>query len=104
VNSLGLQQALVVANPIPDGKEMARELHDSTLAGALKALHDHTIIGKDVTPFLLAYFHEHTDGVSLQANIDLVLNNAALAAKIAMAQTAARSARSVPAALPSSTS
>jgi len=55
-NSLGLQQALVVTNPTPDGKEMARELHDVTLSGALKALHDHKIIGKDVTPFLLAYF------------------------------------------------
>lgn len=92
-DSLGLQQALVVANPIPDGKEMARELHDVTLAGALKALHDHRVIGKDVTPFLLAYFHEHTNGVSLQANIDLVLNNAALGAKIAVALAAGRSAR-----------
>ena len=88
-DALGLEQALVVANPIPDGKEMARELHDVTLAGALKSLQDNRITGKDVTPFLLAYFHEHTHGVSLQANIDLVLNNAALAAQIAVALTKA---------------
>jgi pseudouridine-5'-phosphate glycosidase len=82
-DALGLEQALVVANPIPDGKEMSRELHDVTLSAALKALQDNEITGKDVTPFLLGYFHEHTHGVSLQANIDLVLNNATLAAAIA---------------------
>ena len=87
-DTLGLQQALVVANPIPDGKEMARELHDATLAAALKELADNKISGKDVTPFLLAYFHEHTDGMSLQANIDLVLNNAKLAGQIAVALAA----------------
>ena len=81
---LGLEQALVVANPIPDGKEMPRELHDATLAAALEALQDNRITGKDVTPFLLGFFHEHTHGVSLQANIDLVLNNATLAAMIAV--------------------
>lgn len=87
-DALGLEQALVVSNPIPDGKEMTRELHDATLAAALKALQDEQITGKDVTPFLLCYFHEHTHGVSLQANIDLVVNNAALAAEIAVALAA----------------
>jgi pseudouridine-5'-phosphate glycosidase len=87
-DTLGLPQALVVANPIPDGKEMARELHDVTLAAALKELADRKISGKDVTPFLLAYFHEHTDDMSLQANIDLVLNNANLAGQIAVALAA----------------
>ena len=87
-DALGLEQALVVANPIPDGKEMARELHDVTLAAALSALQDDKITGKDVTPFLLGYFHEHTHGVSLQANIDLVLSNGALAAEIAVALAA----------------
>jgi pseudouridine-5'-phosphate glycosidase len=84
-NALGLEQALVVANPIPDGKEMARDLHEKTLVAALKSLQDNKITGKEVTPFLLAFFHEHTDGVSLQANIDLVVNNARLAGDIAMA-------------------
>jgi len=87
-DGLGLEQALVVANPIPDGKEMARELHDATLAAALKALQENKITGKDVTPFLLGFFHEQTHGVSLQANIDLVLSNAALAAAIAVALAA----------------
>jgi pseudouridine-5'-phosphate glycosidase len=88
-NALGLEQALVVANPIPNGKEMARDLHEKTLVAALKSLQDNKITGKDVTPFLLAFFHEHTNGVSLQANIDLVVNNARLAGDIAMAIPAA---------------
>ncbi|MBC7559952.1 MAG: pseudouridine-5'-phosphate glycosidase [Dermatophilaceae bacterium] len=87
-DALGLEQALVVANPIPDGKEMPRELHEATLAAALEALQDNKITGKDVTPFLLGFFHEHTHGVSLQANIDLVLNNAGLAAQIAVSLAA----------------
>jgi len=86
-DSLGLEQALVVANPIPDGKEMDRGLHDTTLAAALEVLQDKKITGKDVTPFLLGYFHEHTHGKSLQANIDLVINNARLAGDIATALT-----------------
>jgi pseudouridylate synthase len=48
-------------------------------------LQDDQITGNDVATFLLGYFHEHTQGVSLQTNIDLVLNNATLAAGIAVA-------------------
>ena len=39
--------------------------------------------GKDVTPFLLSYFHEQTHGASLDANVALVLSNAELAGRIA---------------------
>ena len=86
-DALGLEQALVVANPIPDGKEMDHDLHDATLATALEALQDNEISGKDVTPFMLGYFHDHTHGASLQANIDLVVSNARLAGDIAAALT-----------------
>ena len=86
-DALGLEQALVVANPIPDGKEMDHDLHDATLASALEALQDNEISGKDVTPFMLGYFHDHTHGASLQANIDLVVSNARLAGDIAAALT-----------------
>lgn len=86
-DGLGLPQALVVANPIPDGKEMPRDLHDATLASGLEALAAQGITGKDVTPFLLAWFHEHTHGVSLRANIDLVLGNARVAGEVAVALT-----------------
>ncbi|HEX8972332.1 pseudouridine-5'-phosphate glycosidase [Oryzihumus sp.] len=86
-DGLGLTQSLVVANPIPDGKEMPRDLHEATLASGLEALAAQGVTGKDVTPFLLAWFHEHTHGVSLQANIDLVLGNARVAGEVAVALT-----------------
>lgn len=81
--ALGLPQAMVVANPIPKGSELDRDLHDRTLHDALNALRNNDIHGKDVTPFLLAYFHEHTGGRSLAANVELVRDNARLAGSIA---------------------
>jgi len=80
---LGLAQAVVVANPISLQHEMDRALHDQTLEAALMSAEKHGVTGKDVTPFLLAYFHDHTGGASLAANIALVLGNARLAAQIA---------------------
>ncbi|HET7476043.1 MAG TPA: pseudouridine-5'-phosphate glycosidase [Dermatophilaceae bacterium] len=88
--ALGLPQALVVANPVPAGQQMPADLHDAVLAQALAALAGEAgagITGKEVTPFLLAYFHEHTHGVSLRTNIDLVCANAALAGQIAVELT-----------------
>ena len=46
--------------------------------------------GKAVTPFLLAHFHEATGGESLRANIEIILANAALGARIAVAAAAGR--------------
>ena len=80
---LGLPQALVVARPIDEQYEMDRSLHDETLESGLVALRDRGIAGKEVTPFLLAHFHERTAGASLEANVALVLSNARLAAQIA---------------------
>ena len=52
---------------------------------ALRAAKDQGIAAKDVTPFLLQRIFETTEGRSLTANIELVLNNARLAAGIARA-------------------
>ena len=82
---LGLQQGIVVASPVDAADEMERGLHDATLGAALHAAEAAGVSGKDVTPFLLAWFHEHTGGASLAANVALVLANAALAARIARA-------------------
>jgi pseudouridylate synthase len=82
-DDLGLRQALVVANPIAEQAQMPAQLHDATLGEALAALAESGIRGKDVTPFLLGYFHDHTGGASLDANIALVLGNAELAGQVA---------------------
>ncbi|HEY2089577.1 MAG TPA: pseudouridine-5'-phosphate glycosidase [Mycobacterium sp.] len=76
---------LVLANPIAPADEMDRALHDRVLAEALAAAEAAGVYGKDVTPFLLDYFHRETHGASLSANVALVLSNARLAAEIAVA-------------------
>jgi len=83
---LGTDRAgLVVANPIPAEDQLDGALHDATLTAGLTALAEAGIHGKQVTPFLLAFFHRHTHGASLTANVKLVLNNARVAAEIAVA-------------------
>jgi pseudouridylate synthase len=76
---------LVLANPIAAGDEMDRALHDRVLADGLAAADAEGVRGKDVTPFLLDFFHRETRGASLAANVALVLSNARLAAEIAAA-------------------
>ncbi|UQX10365.1 pseudouridine-5'-phosphate glycosidase [Candidatus Mycobacterium methanotrophicum] len=86
---LGLDgYGLVLANPIAPGDEMDRALHDRVLAAGLAAAEAKRVRGKDVTPFLLDFFHRETGGASLAANIALVLSNARLAAEIAVAYAA----------------
>ncbi|MGV0750565.1 pseudouridine-5'-phosphate glycosidase [Mycolicibacter minnesotensis] len=79
---------LVLANPIPADAELDRELHDRVLADGLAAARAADIHGKDVTPFLLDYFHRETHGASVAANVALVLANARVAAEVAVAYAA----------------
>ncbi len=76
--------ALVVANPLPEDQQLDPALHDRTLAEGMAALEAQGVTGKAVTPFLLGWFHEHTGGASLAANVALVLANAELAGAVAV--------------------
>ena len=76
---------LILANPIAPGDEMDRALHDRVLAAGLAAAETKDVRGKDVTPFLLDFFHRETHGASVAANVALVLSNARLAAQVAAA-------------------
>ena len=80
---LGLDGGMVVANPIPAEHALESDEIDTVIAEAIAGLTPNGIKGKDVTPFLLAKVAEYTGGRSLTANIELVLNNARLAAAIA---------------------
>ena len=75
---------LVLANPVPAESELDRELHDRTLAAGIAAARAAGIRGKDVTPFLLEFFHRETEGASVATNVALVRNNARLAAAVAV--------------------
>ncbi len=92
-DGLGLRQAVVVANPIDTADEMDHDLHRRTLASGLEAAEQQGVRGKDVTPFLLAWFHEQTEGASLNANVALVRANARLAGQIAVSASGSGSGR-----------
>ena len=77
-DALRLPQGMLVAQPVDAAEEMDLGLHERTLADGLAEAGRRGISGKDVTPFLLGWFHEHTDGASLAANVALVLANAGL--------------------------
>lgn len=82
---LGLQQGIVVANPVPAELAWNVEEHDRVLANALQMAQDQAISGKAVTPFLLQQIVELSGGKSLEVNLDLARNNVRVAAAIAKA-------------------
>jgi pseudouridine-5'-phosphate glycosidase len=81
--ALGLRGGMVVANPIPAEYALPAARMDQAIAQALQEASARGVVGKQITPFLLARVSELTGGESLAANIQLVLNNARLAAQIA---------------------
>ena len=83
--TIGSTAALLVANPLPEDRQVAPVLHDRVLTDGLDAATAAGVTGKDVTPFLLAHFHEASGGESLRANTEIILANAALAGRIAVA-------------------
>ena len=81
----GAYGALVIANPLPEGAELDASVHDHALASGLAEANRLGIRGKAVTPFLLAHFHAATGGESLRVNLEIIRQNARLAAEIAVA-------------------
>jgi len=84
-DALGLDRAVLVANPLPVDQQLDPVLHDRVLDDALAEADRRGVTGKDVTPFLLAYLQEHTHGASLEVNIAIAVNNIALGGRIAAA-------------------
>ena len=81
---LGLHGSVLIANPIPKEKEVPYSRMEKFIEEALAEAKKKNIVGKKVTPFLLSYIANQTQGESLDANIALVKNNAQLGAQIAM--------------------
>ncbi|MEP7729996.1 pseudouridine-5'-phosphate glycosidase [Marinomonas primoryensis] len=80
-----LHGGVIIANPIPEEFAMDKAAIDSAINQALAEMKEQGVAGKESTPFLLARVAELTGGDSLASNIQLVFNNARLAAKIAIA-------------------
>ena len=84
----GLAGGMLVTNPIPEQYSMDPNEINGVIARAVEEARSLGIHGKETTPFLLAKIKDITGGNSLAANIQLVYNNAALAAKTAAALSA----------------
>lgn len=86
--ALGLEGAVLIAVPVPPGREVPFDVMEAHIAKALEAAALEGVRGKAVTPFLLRYLAEHTGGESLEANIALIQHNARVGAQIARAYAA----------------
>ena len=82
---MGLKTGMLVTNPIPEEYAMDDAVINAAIDQAVRESVEQGVKGKDITPFLLARVVELTGGDSLESNIQLVLNNARLAARTAAA-------------------
>ncbi len=80
---LNIKTGIIVANPILKEDALDESYMQKTIKDALKKAKSHKIKGKDITPYLLKYIVEKTDGKALQANLALVYHNAKVAAQLA---------------------
>ena len=82
---LGMQNGLLIANPIPEADSLDAAAIEGRISEAVAQAEREGVSGKALTPYLLQRIFELTEGRSLKANIALVLNNAAVAAELAVA-------------------
>ena len=82
---LGIEGGMLVTNPIPEEYSMNPDVINRAIDQAVAEANQQGIHGKAITPFLLARIKDLTGGDSLDSNIQLVLNNARLAARVAKA-------------------
>jgi pseudouridine-5'-phosphate glycosidase len=85
--SLPLSGGVIIGNPVPAEYAMPNSVIDAAIEQALRELDEQGVGGKESTPFLLKRVVELTGGDSLDTNIQLVLNNARVAASIAVAMS-----------------
>ncbi|HET7813397.1 MAG TPA: pseudouridine-5'-phosphate glycosidase [Candidatus Baltobacteraceae bacterium] len=83
--TLGLSAGALIAVPIPERYEIPRDEMTVWIDRAISESVEQRVAGKNVTPWLLNRIYELTAGKSLEANIALIENNAAVAAAIAAA-------------------
>jgi pseudouridine-5'-phosphate glycosidase len=80
---LGLEGGVLVTVPVPEEAELPRKLAEEAIERALAVAEEQGVMGKALTPFLLSQIAQSTEGASVEANIALLRNNAAVAARIA---------------------
>ncbi len=74
-----------MAVPVPEGQELPRDEAEQAIQQATRLADEAGIVGKDITPYVLGKVLELTGGRSQAANIAALVNNAHVAAQIAVA-------------------
>ncbi len=82
---LEMRGGMLVVNPIPDEYSLDHEFIDKVIEVAVQDAQQQGVSGKNITPFLLSEITKRTEGKSLEANLELVYNNALVGAQIACA-------------------
>jgi pseudouridine-5'-phosphate glycosidase len=85
--AMKLNGGLLIGVPLPEEHAMPKEEIDSVIVDAIAEMQQQGISGKEATPYLLGSIVERTGGKSLDTNIQLILNNARVAAEIAAKMT-----------------
>jgi pseudouridylate synthase len=84
-DALGIDGAVVVANPVPAAEQLSADEHRDVLSAAWRAAGSAGIGGNDTTPFLLDYIQKATNGRSLDVNVAVYRNNVTVGGEIARA-------------------
>lgn len=90
-NRLNIEGGMLICNPVPIDSEIPKEEMDAVIAKAVSESVEANVVGKKVTPWLLSRIVDLTDGRSLATNQALIINNAKVAAHIAICKSAVKS-------------
>lgn len=82
--ALGLESAVILANPIPKAYDISPEAMEGWMDAASAEAKAQGIRGQALTPFLLRRIGDLSGGRTIEANIALLMNNARLAGQIAV--------------------
>lgn len=80
---MGLNGGILIANPVPEKDEIVPERIEEIIQSALASAKEKNTKGKDITPYLLSFIADNSEGESLMANIALIKNNAKVGALLA---------------------
>jgi len=81
--SLNQKSSVLLFNPIPKKKAIEKKIIDKWIKDSIKKAKNNFIEGKELTPFLIKEINSLSKNLTLKANIELIINNALLAGKLA---------------------
>ena len=82
-DSFGGTESVLIFNPLPKNKSLKKELVDKWIKNSIKKAKENSIEGRDLTPYLIKEVNLLSKNKTLKANIELIVNNALLAGKLA---------------------